>query len=146
MSNAAVQTQNKDHLWKPGTSGNPGGRPKGLRALQSALTLAHGGKVLTALQMLFEMGSDDTTVTQVDRRGEAHDVPAVDAKTKVAALTAFVNGVGSLSGWASVARAPEVETPADEEALFERVVESVVSRRPELVAAKLIALKGGKAE
>jgi hypothetical protein len=132
--------------WQPGQSGNPGGMPKGTRArlneLQASLTLAHGGKVLTALQKLFEMGTDERTYTAADKRGEPVEVPVVEAKIRVAALNAFVTGVGNLSGWANAAKAPEQEQPvADEAELLGRVVESVVRRDPALVAAKLALVK-----
>jgi hypothetical protein len=122
--------------------------PKGTRArlnqLQASLSLAHGGKVLTALQRLYEMGCDERTYTMTDKRGDEVEVPVVDAKTRVAALNAFVNGVGSLSGWAKAAAAPEKTDDAPDEGLEERVAEALVRKNPELVAAKLAVVQGGK--
>lgn len=142
-----AQSRGAGAPFQPGQSGNPGGVPKGLRELQKGLTLAHGGKILTALQRILEMGMDERTYVGQDRRGEEIDIPLVDAKTRVAALTAFVEHVGKLSGLASLAaRTGEAkdETPQDEGELLERVVETVVRRNPELVAGKLLALQGGK--
>lgn len=133
--------------WQPGQSGNPGGTTKALRELQKGLTLAHGGKILTALQRILEMGMDERTYVGHDRKGEEIDIPLVDAKTRVAALTAFVEHVGRLSGLASLAARTgdsKDEAPHDEGELLERVVDSVVKRNPELVAGRLLALQGGK--
>lgn len=146
---AASATQRTDNLrpWQPGQSGNPGGSLKGLKELQKGLMLSHGGKVFTALQRILEMGMDERTYTATDKRGEPIEVPIVDAKTRVAALSAFVEHVGRLTGLASLAaRTGETkdETPQDEGELLERVVETVCKRNPELVAGKLLALQGGK--
>ena len=72
-------------------------------------------------------------------------------KVRVAALATFVDKVGLLSGWAAAAKPKEgagEEPTGDEGELLDRVAEALV-KRPEgraAIEAKLIALKGGKAE
>lgn len=131
--------------WKPGQSGNPGGMPVGLRKLQASITLAHGYKVLTALQRLFEMGMDERTYIQTGPDGEEVEVPVVEAKVRAQCLTAFVDKVGTLTGLQSVARLPDEEQTADEGELVARVVDGVLAK-PEtraLVREKLQVLEGG---
>lgn len=106
--------------------------PKGLRELQGLVLLAHGPKVLTALQALFRIGTDE---------GE-------EAKVRVAALGAFVNQVGNLTGLSNLGKsaAATEETSADEGELLDRVVTGLLAK-PEtraMVATKLTALDGGK--
>lgn len=145
---SAAAQQNTGHRWQKGQpSPNPGGLPKGLRQLQATITLAHGYKVLTALQALFNMGMDERTYMGESKSGEAVEIPMVDAKTRVAALTAFVGKVGTLSGLESVAAQPQSETPAENEAeLIDRVVDRLLEKPEtrEAVAAKLLVLQGGK--
>lgn len=146
QSKAAPQTRTADGRWPSGVSGNPGGMPKGLRQQMAVIALAHGGKILTALQRLFEMGMDERTYISQDREGEDIEVPIVDAKIRVTALDAFVRHTAALSGLAGVARAvpEEGDVPADEGELLERVVDSVLRRAPEMVEAKLSVIRGGK--
>jgi hypothetical protein len=128
-----------------GKSGNPGGMPAGLRKLQATITLAHGYKVLTALQRLFEMGMDERTYVATGPDGEEVEVPVVEAKVRAQCLTAFVDKVGALTGLQSVARLPGEEQAVDEAELVERVVDGVLAKPDTraLVAAKLQVLEGG---
>lgn len=133
--------------WQPGQSGNPGGLPKGLRQLQQTLTLAHGYKLLTALQALFNMGMDEGTHTRVDINGESFEVPNVEARTRCMALTAFVSKVGSLTGLESVATQPQPDAPVENEGeLIARVTDRLLEKQEtrDMVAAKLSVLQGGK--
>lgn len=133
--------------FQPGQSGNPGGMPKGLRKLQATITLAHGYKVLTALQRLFEMGMDERTYLAPGPGGDEVEVPVVDAKVRAQCLTAFVDKVGALSGLQAVARMDqEDDAPADEKELVARVVDGVLAKpeNRELVRDKLRVLEGGK--
>lgn len=142
---AAAQNNVVGRPFERGQSGNPGGLPKGLRQLQATITLAHGYKVLTALQRLFEMGMDESTRVAMSKNGEAYDVPNIEPAVRAACLTAFVTKVGALTGLEAVARAPEQQDQGEGDgALFERVAAAVVRRAPDLVAAQLKALPGGK--
>lgn len=53
MTEKAKPKTNKDHLWKPGTSGNPNGRPPGTSAAQK-LRAAIGDCVPEIIQKLTE--------------------------------------------------------------------------------------------
>lgn len=121
---AARDDRDADGKWKPGQSGNPGGMPRGIRALEQAVLVAHGPNVLVALQALFDLGMDE-------------DQPG---KVRVPALNAFVNHVKGAP------RAPKDEdaTPETDGALLERVAETLVRKNPELVQAKLTSMAGGK--
>lgn len=106
--------------------------PKGLRELQSTIRHAHGGKLLTALQELFNLGMDARQ----------------DPKVRVMALGSFVDHTAGLTGLASLGR----QLPADESGaegtegeLLERVADSVCRRVPELVEARLALVRGPKA-
>jgi len=144
----ALASQGNGNLrpFPKGKSGNPGGMPAGLRKLQATITLAHGYKVLTALQRLFEMGMDTSVTTVLSKKGEAIEVDAIPPAVRAQCLTAFVDKVGGLTGLQSVARLPTEEQTPDEAELVERVVDGVLAK-PEtraLVAAKLQVLEGGK--
>ena len=132
--------------FRPGQTGNAAGIPGSVRQLQGLIRLAHGNKVLTALQRLFEMGTDTSTTTVVTRKGEAIEVDSIPPATRVAALSAFVDKVGALTGLEAAARQQQDEPPADEGELVDRVIEGVLAKpeHREKVAAKLAVLQGGK--
>lgn len=114
----------KANQWQPGQSGNPSGRPRGIRELEQAILERHGPNVAVALQALFDLGMDE-------------DQPG---KVRVPALNAFVNHVKGAP------RAPKDEDalPETDGALLERVAETLVRKNPELMAAKLTSMAGGK--
>lgn len=142
---ALAQGRGSGRPFEKGQSGNPGGMPVGLRKLQATITLAHGYKVLTALQRLFEMGMDTSTTTVLSKGGEAIEVDAIPPAVRAQCLTAFVDKVGTLTGLHSVARLQDEEQTQDEGELVARVTDNLLSK-PEtraLVREKLQVLEGG---
>lgn len=118
--------------------------PSVVRKTMGDVGLTHGPKLVEALQRLFEMGMEERFYVGRDRQGDPIDIPLVDAKTRVAALTAFVNCTAQYSGLAAMARAEKpAELNENAAELQARVVERLLEH-PEtraLVAAKLELVK-----
>jgi len=76
------------HLWKPGQSGNPGGKSRQRIELQAAIEKIHAGPLaLAALDRLRLIGMGVTTFG-------LRQLPAED-KVQVAALVAYLDRVGA---------------------------------------------------
>lgn len=58
--------------WKPGQSGNPGGRPKGLASLVREET--KDGKELVEVMLKIVRGELTSTETYLDKKGQPHEV------------------------------------------------------------------------
>ena len=115
--------------WKPGQSGNPGGMPKGVRALQAKILLAHGEQVIPALQELLNIGMD----------------PEQQPKVRVAALTAYVAKVGDLTGVANLGKQAKGGEEGEEGGeLTEVGFWAKVLASPAVRATVLQVIQGGK--
>lgn len=114
--------------WKPGQSGNPGGMPKGVRALQAKILLAHGEQVIPALQRLLDIGMDES----------------VPAKVRVAALTAYVGKVGDLTGVANLGKQAKSAEEGEEGELTEAGFWAKILASPQVRATVLSVIQGGK--
>jgi len=78
----------RPHLWKPGQSGNPGGKSRERIELQAAIEKIHAGPLaLAALDRLRLIGMGVTTFG-------LRQMPAED-KVQVAALVAYLDRVGA---------------------------------------------------
>lgn len=136
---AKPQRDEKGRVLPGGPSLNPGGRLRKVSEIEQLITHCFGPKVLTALQKLFELGMSDATHTVVSRSGQEYDVPTVDARTKVAALTSFVVHVKGAPRSSSVKDEDTEPLPGDVAEMLRKLFE-----RPELRRAALTVLEGGK--
>lgn len=121
MSATAHKSDGSRPEWqfKPGQSGNPGGKPKWLTALQNEIGTRFAPKVLDALQALLAIGTDE---------GES-------GKVRVAALDVFIKHV---KGAPRPPKDDEPEAhPANEAELVDKVIDSLAQRHPEKVRARL---------
>lgn len=117
---------------------NPGGKSKRMRELDELIALCFGPKCLTALQRLFEIGTSTATVKMNTRWGE-NDVAMYDARSQVAALTAFLLHV---KGAPRPPKAGDDDEDADKltnRELWERILAQPAAR-----AVALEVIQGGK--